>query len=188
MMHNYLLRRGKIMGMREVRMSEQESVNIPFYKRKYLINPKFQLRFVFYTVGVALTVIFAVYFTNNHFFDTFVAKGRAMGLESDHIFFVFLGEQKAYMSQLLIGLSIFYFLILTIFGLVFSHRVAGPLHRLNSHMIEARHKGGFGPISFRKSDYFQELAHSYNAHLGHDSAKIKSTKVPDVKNDSLLGS
>ena len=138
---------------------------IPFYKRKYLINPSFQLRFVFYTVAVAMTAIAAVYFTSNHFFDTFIARGRAMGLASDHVFFVFLAEQKAYMSQLLLGLSIFYFFVLTLFGVVFSHRVAGPLYRLNQHMREHKAKDKVPPLHFRKHDYFQELATSYNVHF-----------------------
>ena len=142
---------------------QENQEKLPIYKRKYLINLRFQLNFIAYTIFVALTVILAVFLTSNYFFDTFMERGVNLGLDKGHVFFTFLEQQKQYMTKLLLGLSSFYFLVLTIFGILYSHRVAGPIHRLNNHMRSVAVDEVIEPVKFRKNDFFQELAESYNS-------------------------
>ncbi len=57
------------------------------------------------------------------------------------------------------------FVVLLFLVAVFlSHRIAGPLYKLNQVFLEAARTGKMkSPIRFRSSDHFQELAESYNA-------------------------
>ena len=167
-------------------MGKKDHPNPSFIRRKYLINQGFQIRFIAYTVIIALTVILTVFLTSNYFFWTFQERGREIGLTEGHVFFLFLDQQKAVMNQLLVMLSIFYFFGLSIFGLVFSHRVAGPMYRLHKHMSSVSKGEITSPVSFRKHDYFQELASSYNAQYEYLKYGISSNaRRQDENSDSV---
>ena len=47
------------------------------------------------------------------------------------------------------------------------HRIAGPLYRLERHMVELMEGGTPRPLSIRASDRFQNLCLTYNALLFH---------------------
>lgn len=160
-------------------MSESKGPFHAWVRRNYLINRSFQIRFILYTVGVSLMAVLAVYLTANYFFWSFQEKGREIGLGEGHVFFTFLEQQQAYMNQLLLGLSFFFILGLSFWGLILSHRVAGPLHRLNKHMWSVARGEVTDPLVFREKDFFQELSSAYNAQYeylkyGRDPKKVSS--------------
>ncbi|MFW7381561.1 MAG: HAMP domain-containing protein [Oligoflexus sp.] len=132
-------------------------------RRNYLINRPFQIRFILYSIGIALLAVFAVYLTANYFFWSFQEKGREIGLSEGHVFFAFIEQQRAYMNQLLLGLSFFFVFGLTFWGLILSHRVCGPLFRLHKHMWCVAKGEAIPPLAFRDKDFFQELSTAYNA-------------------------
>ncbi|SMF59832.1 hypothetical protein [Pseudobacteriovorax antillogorgiicola] len=156
-------------------MTKKNYPETSFFRRKYLINRGFQIRFIAYTIGIALAVILTVFLTSNYFFWAFAERGKSLGLDESHVFYVFLGQQQSFMNQLLVGLSVFYFFLLSGFGLVLSHRVAGPMHRLNRHMLSVAKGEVTSPLSFRKNDYFQELSLSYNAQYEYLKYGINAT-------------
>jgi signal transduction histidine kinase len=47
----------------------------------------------------------------------------------------------------------------------FSHKIAGPLYKLKKHLREIRSNGISGHLSFRKGDYFIDLADEVNITL-----------------------
>jgi hypothetical protein len=47
-------------------------------------------------------------------------------------------------------------------GVLFSHRIAGPIYRLNQQMEKDAKLREVNLVSFRKGDFFPELAGSYN--------------------------
>ncbi len=138
-------------------------------RRSFLINPKFQASFLMFMLAVALFELTAIYAANYYFFWKFQALGDSLHLASDNVFFQFLKQQKSAMNWVFIGLSVVIFLSLIIFGLVFSHRIAGPLHRLKVHFeknpIKDQKKGSYQKVKFREGDFFRELADSYNQHI-----------------------
>lgn len=131
-------------------------------RRKILINRAFQVPFVFRIWLMMTFVMGIVYLSNVYFFWRFLEKGRAMGLPDDHVFFQFIATQQAFMNWIFAatGLVVTAFVILA--GLLLSHRVAGPLYRLNLHMNEVAEGRTKGDVRFRPRDYFQELAVSFN--------------------------
>jgi len=159
-------------------MDQSELKIKTWIRRNYLINPSFQIRFIIYTVGAALLAVLAVYLTSSYFFWSFQEKGREIGLSDGHVFFAFLEQQEAYMNQLLLGLSLFFIVGLSIWGVILSHRVAGPLYRLNKHMWQVARGELIPPLSFRDKDFFQELTTAYNAqyqYLKHGAQRGKKS-------------
>jgi hypothetical protein len=143
-----------------------------FKRRRFIINPKFQFRFAFYicTWILAIGSIFPILL--NQVFSLLAEQLVAMpgGPEVDKI----LSARK----ELLLGLYVLQGLfVLTVFGMsVFlSHRIAGPLYKLNEFFKEGARTGQLKPnLFFRKTDHFQELADSYNAMVDAVTKKSSS--------------
>ncbi len=134
-------------------------------RRTFLINPKFQLSFLAYTVGISLVTIGVFYAADAYFFWKFSQLGQGLGLPSNHVFFEFLNEQRSTKN--------FYYAItacvtlssLVIWGLLLSHRVAGPLFRLQKHANSVAEGRTSSDVHFRKGDFFQEVADAYNQQM-----------------------
>jgi signal transduction histidine kinase len=129
------------------------------YSRKiYLINPKFQIRFSLYVcLLVFLTSIiypFSIYELMNSIITHFALRNP---------------EISTYYSNKRDALIIFLILLhlgftcLTFFICVFfSHKIAGPLYKLQKHLKLIRDENYGDKLFFRKGDYFQELADDVN--------------------------
>ncbi len=131
-------------------------------KRTLLINPRFQLTFLAWSVVMLLASIGTFYAGIHYFFFKFVRLGAIAGLPADHVIFQFLDAQKTQMNQIFIWTSVAAALILVAGSLWISHRVAGPLHRLRSHMDLMADGKTLDEVKFRKHDFFPELANSCN--------------------------
>jgi len=135
------------------------------HRKLFLINPKFQLAFMAYTGAIALVAIGIFYVANLYFFADFMKTGQAIGLPPDHVFFQFIANQKQIMNQIFAVTAGLVCVVLAIGGMFFSHRIAGPLYRLNLHMREVALGRTTQDVSFREGDFFREVADSYNAQL-----------------------
>lgn len=131
--------------------------------RRYWVNPPFQARVILTMVLTGLVVVLTTLATTNYFFYDLYQKGFAAGLSEENVFFTFIKNRQTFMNQLMVGVSAFIFGIIMLMGMILSHRVAGPLYRLNKHMCDVANGKVSEPVAFRKSDFFQELATSYNA-------------------------
>lgn len=147
-------------------------------RRTFLINPRFQLTFLGFMFLISILVILSVYFANLYFFWKFNEIGISLQLKQDHVFFNFLKKQKVIMNWIFFFLSFGLFFILSAIGLLFSHQIAGPIYRIQKHLLRTKETKVFSKIKFRKRDFFQELAEAYNQHLPDelekDSKKDKS--------------
>lgn len=132
-------------------------------RKIYFINPRFQWRFIGFMAAVSLLAISLLFASNVLFFWNMTQDARAAGLAPDNPFFDFLQEQKSTLSMLYFGVSALVFLLMTGLGVRYSHRIAGPLYRLNSHMKGIADGAEPAPVNFRRGDQFQELAANFNA-------------------------
>ena len=127
-----------------------------------LINKEFQLTFIIFS-AVILTLLSLGYLFSIHlFFDKFYSLGQENGLSSNHIFFEFLTKQK---SDIYTFFAVTYVTALLIFLFIsfkISHKVAGPLYRLNEHLKEIEQTGVIRNIKFRDGDYFMEIQDNFN--------------------------
>lgn len=135
--------------------------------KNYFINPSFQWEFVRGMLMLSFVIVAIVYGANYYFFYLFAQKGSALGLAPNHVFFGFLASQKTTMNGIFVITAFIVVVLVVIRGIVFSHRIAGPLYRLNQDLIEMSRTGRLRRIKFRNGDYFLELPESFNAVVAH---------------------
>jgi methyl-accepting chemotaxis protein len=153
----------------------------------FLINPKFQLQVIGYAIALAALTIGIFYGANLYFFWEFKQQGTAVGLPTDHVFFRFMSEQQSRMNVLFLFGSLAVTTVISVGGLVLSHRIAGPLYRLHKHMMQVAEGKTTQDVSFRDKDFFQELENSYNSQLklvrGEKSGSASSNEVSSKDED-----
>ncbi|MEI6092318.1 MAG: hypothetical protein WCQ47_01380 [bacterium] len=136
------------------------------YKRKiYLINKNFQTKFIIYTLLVAIVTIATFYGMIYFFFEESVTLGINAGFPAGHVYFKFIEDSRADMNTYFLISSIFVFILIFVSGLFFSHRIAGPIYRMNMYLRSIAPENLATTINFRKMDFFQELAISYNKRI-----------------------
>ncbi|MFH1222815.1 MAG: hypothetical protein V1647_00555 [Pseudomonadota bacterium] len=155
------------------------------YKRRiYLINRDFQTRFVLYTAAIALVTIAIFYGMVYFFFDELVLIGQQSGFPAGHVYFKFIADNKYDMMNVFFPIaSVTVFIIIIFSGVLFSHKIAGPIYRMNTYLRSISIDTLTAPLSFRKNDFFQELARSYNKRVYF--LRMLATKEPDKLIDAL---
>lgn len=130
------------------------------YKRKiYIVDKKFQFKFVIMLLFFILVTVFTVSFT------TFYVIWQNV---IEEFFFVpeaskKLGEIYLRTSELLILPLIVLSAIAGIAGVLISHRIAGPVYRMKKVSEEIAKGNLCVNVKFRKSDELHGLADSMNA-------------------------
>jgi len=135
----------------------------PNRRRRYLVNPRFQWRFIGFMAAVSLLAIAMLFVSNLLFFRGMTQDAVAAGLTPDNPYFDFLHEQQSSLTSLYLGVSAIVFVTMVGLGIFYSHRIAGPLHHLNTTMRRVAAGEDPGPLQFRRRDQFRELAESFNA-------------------------
>lgn len=150
-------------------------------RKVLLINRKFQLSFLSYTLSIAVVIMAVFFAANRYFFWAFERKGRAMGLEEGHIFFRFLAEQRGTMDLIYLTTGVVACVILLAHGLYLSNRVAGPLYNLQKYLQDYLAGRKQAPLQFREKDYFQELAETVTETVERSDLKRPPTRDRDQK-------
>jgi len=152
------------------RSSINNSSSKKFKRRQYLVNPGFQLRFMLY-LSIAVSIGLAILYLSNYFyFDVLSSEGRELGLDPSHPYYEFIQDQRRLLNRTYLIVSVAVFIGLMIFGLFLSHRVAGPIYRIESYLKQVT-KGEvhLRPVTLRKGDFFPELADIVNDTIDHMS-------------------
>lgn len=136
-----------------------------FRRRQILSNPREQLKIV------ATFVVLAVLYTATNYF---VAKGTLWSLSSDILQLPLsaanqadvnvIVEQQSLTLDMQLGLfTLLVVAMLSLAGLLMSHRLAGPIYQLKTYLRLMAH-GEVKPrhIRFRKQDFFNDLAERFN--------------------------
>lgn len=129
----------------------------------YLINPRFQWRFIGFMATLSLLAISLLFVSNLLFFRNMEHEALSVGLTPDNPYFDFLREQKSALSTLYFAVSGVVFVLMMGLGILYSHRIAGPLYHLDRKMRRIAGGEEPSPVQFRQRDQFVELAESFNA-------------------------
>lgn len=149
-------------------MRESKSGQRPrnFFMRTYLINPKFQYNFMAHITGIVLFSMAVIYLSNYFFINSFIEKGQNLNLPKGHPFFILLQEQREYLGKVFFISCLVIAIGVGIWGLLYSHRIAGPLYRLRKEFLNAANeKRKLKDMRFRKGDFFQELPSTVNLYF-----------------------
>ena len=134
-------------------------------KSSLLINPRFQWTLIGYTAFVATLILISIYGLISFGFHEFGQIGTLAGLPPDHIYFQFIEMQKATFNRVILSIAVVVGFILLVGGLFISHRIAGPIYRMQKELqsMSEENPVELRPIHFRKGDFFPELAATFNS-------------------------
>jgi methyl-accepting chemotaxis protein len=133
-------------------------------KRKFkqiLINPGFQLRYIFWltTSGFILVLI------NAMIAYSYIRENYITLVELSPMTDQTRALMYAELRNLILALSVtsLCFLgLISVLGLILSHRTAGPLYHLNRVFNEIQSGNRKARAKFRQQDEFQDVADSFN--------------------------
>jgi len=130
-------------------------------RKSYLIDPSFQYKIIVLFFLLSFSILAIIYLFDSYYFEHFIQKGKELQLEQGHVYYRLLQEQKQKMDYVFLYLSITLTLFVLVFGIVLSHRIAGPLYRLRHYLEEKEYEKGIN-LSFRKGDFFQDIPEVIN--------------------------
>ncbi len=131
-------------------------------RRKFLINPEFQLRFLGYVLGIAVITILVFFVAKLVFFQQVQQYLLSIGMPPEHMVFRFISKQSVRMNWIFAAAALIESTLLTVWGLMISNRIAGPLYRLHREMISIADGSKNRIVSVREKDFFQEMAQAFN--------------------------
>ena len=124
-------------------------------KRKIiLINPLFQMSIIKRVVGFYLFILSVFYFVSWYFFYQLKENGMRAGIPLDSDYYVFIRKSISQYNLIFFSTSLLSILLIYYFGLILSHRIAGPLYKIdkdiNEFIVDKKSK----KIVHRKNDFF----------------------------------
>jgi methyl-accepting chemotaxis protein len=148
-------------------------------KRKFLINKNFQIQFIASLLLISLISMSIIFLANDYFFQAYMQKGLYLNLSPDHPYFLMIHEQKQFMVKVFFAEACLISSITIIWGLFYSHKIAGPLHRLHRYFIDSAVLSSKlnNKIYFRNNDFFQEIPDSINFYI--DSLNDKNQNIDE---------
>ncbi len=118
-----------------------------FRIRKYADNAFQRLEYI-----VVYEDRFSDQFKDFLFKPIYNKDGDIIGLQGDPV------NRYSLMITPIIFTSVILMLVILVFGIIMSHKMAGPIYRIRSYIYSMK-KGEFGkPLQLRKNDEFQDLA------------------------------
>ncbi len=143
-------------------------------RRNYLINPGFQWSMIRYAVLISILNSSIFFLAGSEIFGRLVDAGIRRNLGADSDYFQVILQEKSRLI-LIFGLTGFLSVcLITIFGIVISHRIAGPLYRLSRYLRNEDPTKPLPELRFREKDFFQDLARDFNLFR----SRIKTTDSP----------
>lgn len=131
-----------------------------FSNRKiYLINPSFQYRLSFFA-SILVFVTGLIYPFTIYILLSAISANFALNNPEIASYYT---EKRDLLILLLIGLHLGFSILTFFMCIFFSHRIAGPLYKMQKHLRAIREGLNPGNLFFRKGDYFQDVADDLNA-------------------------
>ena len=134
----------------------------PNYRKKFIVNARFQYTFIAVMVIVSLASIACFYVANWQFFDSFQSISVQFSMPESHPYRQFIMNQQKLLNKFFIIASVVNFVFITIIGMLWSNKIAGPIYRIQQSLRRIADGGKIDNITVRKDDFFQELPESIN--------------------------
>lgn len=133
-------------------------MNARKFSRQFLINEHFQISFLkqlsaFSVLLLLIQAGFILYF--KHSFSQMLIQ---IGLTQTDMLVQFLDKQTFFLFWTSLSINSIFILVVMYVGLKLSQKIAGPIRRTMEYLQSDNDR----PLSFRKGDYFHELADAIN--------------------------
>lgn len=127
-------------------------------RKKFLINPQFQIRFSL--------IMCSIIFTTSLFYPITLFEIIVKVVDQSKLVSATTIDELIQYKRALIVILVFFqlgFTALTFAICVFiSHRIAGPIYKISIFLTSIKKGENRGKLFFRKHDYFKDLAEEYN--------------------------
>jgi methyl-accepting chemotaxis protein len=132
------------------------------HRKQYFVNSRLQWTLILGAnvlafVGLALIVTLMLY-AQTHLEN----YATGLNLAPNHPALQFLAQREAEFDRLCIGIAVVLIALFNALGIVLSHRIAGPLYRLQRHLEAVGAGKDPADVHFRKGDLYQQLAEACN--------------------------
>jgi hypothetical protein len=139
--------------------------NIPrkpsIFRTKFIIMPSFQWKIIVQGVILSFAIVLSTRLIEKFFIVDLLDSHIA--LETDPARFIeHIRELQNRLQFMFMMKSLIVILVISFWGMVLSHRIAGPIYRIKKSLDDFTQKGGELKIKFRLKDNFHELAESIN--------------------------
>ena len=149
----------------DVNSKNPKSKNGLDLRKKLLINPDFQKKFVMNMIAINAVISAVNFAAQSYFFWNARQMGLKAGVALDHVYFTFLAEQQRSLTAISLGTFAVASAIIIAFGLTYSHRIAGPVYRIQIYLKNRLSGVEDRAVNLRDGDYFGELADSVNDYV-----------------------
>ena len=136
-------------------MTKQKRLN-------YFINYRFQFKFILYSLIPSAFCLSLFYASLRIYFSKLVNQGIVSGLPLTHPYFKLIADQKSLMDSFFIVSAGCSFAFFVGWGILISHKISGPLHRLTLFFEEIETPHFEKRLSFRPGDFFLEIPTAIN--------------------------
>ena len=144
-------------------------------RTKLIVYPRFQYAIIGVNLGILAVTLSAVAISTWASFNKLHQMGVEANLSADHAYFKFLVKQSEQL-YLYLGIALTMALLAsTIFSIVISHRMAGPLVRLMNYFKAISNGEEVREISFREKDFFTEIPPVINEAINKIKGESDST-------------
>ncbi len=133
-------------------------------RRQFWVNFKFQFQFIMFMLAIALIEIIVFYGIEIYFVKAIFADKANICNSSNQLFEYLNSDIKQKLDLIFLIKSALIIIFLVTGGVLYSHRIAGPLYKMRRHMqdITKGKKLDTLKIQFRRRDFFHEMVNVYN--------------------------
>lgn len=129
----------------------------------YYIHPQFQRWFISAVLRAGVLISMGALFIHGLFMFRVRSAAQELELPPQNFFFLYLERQNLLIALYFLVVAVLFLVGFSIWALIVSHRIVGPLRKLENEMKRVAGGGEAQSIRFRDKDFFPELAQAYNA-------------------------
>lgn len=139
---------------------------ITLRRTTYLINRPFQVKMLVLSFMVTGPMISLFYYTYIYFINSLLTKLEFIDVDMAASFAGYLTELNHNMRLILVSGTIILVLFNSLFFVLLSHSIVGPIEKLKTHLAKKIKGEATGALSFRSTDFFVELPELVNTAFG----------------------
>jgi methyl-accepting chemotaxis protein len=131
-------------------------------RKSYFVNPRLQLPLI---LGAnVLALISALMIATLYFYmqSQLQQYGSTLDLPAGHPVSEFLAQRQADFARICVLIGIIQVALFNVTAVLLSHRIAGPLYRLQRHLEDVGAGKEPADVKFRNGDFYQHLAEACN--------------------------
>ncbi len=154
----------------------------PDRRQTLWVDPRFQSWFLVMTGGVGAITVTALWFAKWMFLKQYTQLAVTLNLPQGHPYYGFLATQSEALNWIMASVGGVGLLATSLWGIVLSHRIAGPILRLTRELEGMKTSGKLHPVKPREGDCFPELYTSFNQlAAARDQKSVTSPPVEKSK-------